>query len=181
MVVSTLSEKYDWQTRVGWALKGRTHVLITGECAPQQRRSTIIHDLHGSYLSSSEYTPLIVATPQPRGTDTRLLHAIVAAAGLPPKRSRYELFRDFQRYCGEQYGADRRVLLLIEDAHLLTTPMMRVLHSLSTVVVDDDLAVQMVLVGRSGLTVKFRQDKWRALDSRVGLRVRIISEETKAA
>ena len=178
--MSTLSEKYDWQTRVGWALKGRTHVLITGECAPQ-RRSTIIHDLYHSYLSSSEYTPLIVATPKQRGTDARLLHAIVAAAGLPPKRSRYELFRDFAAYCAEQYGAGKRVLLLIDDAHLLMTPMMRVLHSLSTIVVSDDLAVQMVLVGESALTVKFRQDKWRALDSRVGLRVRIISEETKAA
>jgi len=47
--------------------------------------------------------------------------------------------------------------------------------------VKDDLAVQMVLIGESGLAVKFRQEKWRALNSRVGLRIRIVSEEVKAA
>ncbi len=36
-MVSTLSEKYDWRTRLGWALKGRTSKR---RCAP---RNVFVH------------------------------------------------------------------------------------------------------------------------------------------
>ncbi|MBA3715517.1 MAG: hypothetical protein H0W76_24175, partial [Pyrinomonadaceae bacterium] len=89
--------------------------------------------------------------------------------------------REFEAYCGRQYGAGKRVLLLIDDAHHLRLTTMRVLHSLSTIVVANDLAVGMVMVGRGEIVKRMQTVKWRAFESRIGLRMRITSRETKAA
>lgn len=143
-MVTTSIHKYDWQVRFGWALTGRSHVLITWEC--ERARATIIDAIQGRDARSADYLPLIVMTPQHQGTDAVLTRAIATSAGLVAKRSISTLFRDFERYCADQCAEGRRVMLLIGDAHLLRTPMMRVLHSLSTIVVVDDLALQIVLV-----------------------------------
>ncbi len=70
---------------------------------------------------------------------------------------------------------------MIDDAHHLRLTTMRVLHSLSTIVVANDLAVGMVMVGRGEIVKQMQTVKWRAFESRIGLRMRVPSRETKAA
>ncbi len=143
-------------------------------------RASVIRDLDRRYQQSRDYTPALVRVPQ-RGTDTAFVRQIAAAVGLTPQRSRYHLFQEFEAYCGRQYAAGKRVLLLIDDAHHLRLTTMRVLHSLSTIVVANDLAVGMVLIGRGELVKQLQQERWRAMESRFGLRMRLTSRETKAA
>ncbi len=68
-----------------------------------------------------------------------------------------------------------------QHAHHLRLTTMRVLHSLSTIVVANDLAVGMVIIGRGELVKQLQQVRWRAFESRIGLRLRLPARETKAA
>ncbi len=143
-------------------------------------RASVIRDLHRRYQQNRDYTPSPVTVPE-RGTDTAFVRHIAASVGLTPQRSRYYLFQEFEAYCGRQYAADQRVLLLIDDAHHLRLTTMRVLHSLSTVVVANDLTVGMVMIGRGEVVKQMQKESWRAFESRIGLRMRLSSREAKAA
>ncbi len=168
----------EWHQRLEWTLRSRALVLLLED--DEGVRASVIRDLDRRYQQSRDYTPALVTVPE-RGTDTAFVRQIAAAVGLTPQRSRYHLFQEFEAYCGRQYAAGKRVLLLIDDAHHLRLTTMRVLHSLSTIVVANDLAVGMVMVGRSELVKHLQQERWRAFESRIGLRMRLTSRETKAA
>jgi len=176
--VSTSTHHDTWQERLEWTLRARWHVLILED--DQGARASIIDALDRHYRKSTDYTASRVRVTE-QGTDTAFVRHIVASVGLPPQRSRYRLFRDFEAYCGRQYAVDQRVLLLIDDAQHLRLGTMRVLHSLSTIVVGHDLAVQMVMVGGSEIIKQMRNERWRAMESRIGLRMRWPSRETKAS
>ncbi len=177
--VSTSTHNDEWQQRLEWTLLARAHVLILED--DEAVRASVIRDLHRRYQKRRDYMPSRVTVPE-RGTDTALMRHIAASVGLNAQRSRYyHLFQDFEAYCGRQYAADKRALLLIDDAHHLRLNTMRVLHSLSTIVVANDLAVQMVMVGRGEIVKQMQKESWRALESRIGLRMRLPSRETKAA
>jgi len=178
IIVSTSTHHVEWQQRLEWTLRSRALVLLLEDDAGV--RAAVIHDLHHRYQQRRDYTPELVTVPE-RGTDAAFMRRIAAAVGLTPQRSRYHLFREFEAYCSRQYAADKRVLLLIDDAHHLRLTTMRVLHSLSTIVVANDLAVGMVMVGRGELVKQLQQVRWRAFESRIGLRVRLPARETKAA
>jgi len=74
---------------------------------------------------------VIVTTVQ--GSDAQLMRLIATAVGLPPLRTRYALWRNFEAYCRTQYEQGKRVLLIFEDAHLMSGAMLRLLHGLSTI------------------------------------------------
>ncbi len=59
--------------------------------------------------------------------------------------------------------------------------MFRLVHALSNIVVANDLAVGMVLVGRSELRRKLQRPRERALRSRIGFHVRLDSAQLQAA
>ena len=65
------------------------------------------------------------------------------------------------------------MLLLFEDAHLMSDAMLRLLHGLSTIAVHNDLAVGMVMVRQDELAIKLQRRRQRALWSRIGARVRL--------
>ncbi len=176
--LSTSLHHVEWQQRLGWTLRSRALVLILED--EEGVRASVIRDLHRRYQKSRDYTASPITVPE-RGTDTAFVRHIATAVGLTPQRSRYHLFQEFEAYCGRQCAADKRVLLLIDDAHHLRLSTMRVLHSLSTIVVANDLAVQMVMVGRGEVVKQMQKERWRAFESRIGLRMRLPSRETQAA
>ncbi len=176
--MSTSTHQVEWQQRLEWTLRSRALVLLLED--DEGVRASVIRDLHRRYQQRRDYMPAVVTVSE-RGTDTAFIRHIAAAVGLQAQRSRYHLFQEFEAYCARQYAEDKRVLLLIDDAHHLRLTTMRVLHSLSTIVVANDLAVGMVMVGRGEIVKQMQTVKWRAFESRIGLRMRLPSRETKAA
>ena len=166
------------EERINLALAGRSLVLVTSDDEP--RRAAFIKRIACSYDNDPEYRPVLSTTPRST-TDAALMRAINLAVGLSEKRTRYRLWQDFEGYCTAQYDAGRRVLLIFEDAHLMNDAMLRLLHSLSTVVVKDDLAVPMILSGGSELERRLQQMRHRALCSRIGAHVRLRLMESRAA
>ncbi|MCP9495196.1 MAG: ATP-binding protein [Pyrinomonadaceae bacterium MAG19_C2-C3] len=168
--MSTSTKEYGIFERIAGTLDARALVLAVDD--DYGRRSEFVRDLYRIYTTQADYTPVIVTTPV-QMSDAGLMRLIAEAVGLPLVRTRYRLWCNFEVYCRAQYASGRRVLLIFEDAHLMNSAMLRLLHGLSTITVGNDLAVGMVMVGRDELAVKLQRRRHRALWSRIGARVRL--------
>ena len=161
------------------ALCARSLVLLVGE--DEDSRDTFLRELLHVYQDHEDYSSLEVSAPG-GGTDALLMRLIATRVGLPPLRTRYALWRQFETYCARQYEVDKRVLLFIGEAQLLTDRQLDLLHALSTICVGDDLAVQMVMVSDERLLARLqKEERHRALYSRLGVRARIGKINTRQA
>ena len=172
-MVSTLTEEYGLSERIATTLDARALVLVVGD--DDRLRAEFVRNLYRTYVRKPGYSPSVIQTPV-QGSDAQLMRLIAVGVGLPPVRTRYRLWRNFQAYCKQKYKEGTRVLLLFEDAHLMNGEMLRLLHALSTITVENDLAVQMVLVGSNDLATKLQHPSHRALWSRIGARVKLKSD-----
>jgi len=153
------------------ALDARSLVLVVDD--DREQRAEFVRHLYRTYATEADdYTPVLVTTPV-QGSDAQLMRLIAAAVGLPMVRTRYRLWSNFEVYCRTQYASGKRVLLLFEDAHLMSGAMLRLLHALSTIIVQNDLAIGMVIIGRDELIIKLKRPSRRALWSRIGARIRL--------
>jgi type II secretory pathway predicted ATPase ExeA len=173
IAVSTLTKEYGLSERISSALDARSLVLVVDD--EEQRRAEFIRDLYRTYTNKSGYLPVIVRTPV-QGSDVQLMRLIAVGVGLAPVRTRFALWRNFEVYCKQKYEQGKRMLLIFEDAHLMKGEMLRLLHALSTITIENDLAVQMILIGRNDLATKLKHPSHRALWSRTGARVKLKSD-----
>lgn len=136
-------------------------------------RAAYMGELNHRYVMAGGYLPITVRTPD-TGTNAALLRAIVGSLGLTATRSRAPMWRALERRCAdERKESGRVVLLLIDDVGKAPPSMFSLLHLLTTMTVGDDLALRMVLAGRSDLLVRLGERRHRALRSRIGFCVRL--------
>ena len=163
-----------WLSRITYALQGRSiAVLISDQAAD---RSALLRDLqHSTAIREAFDTLQVHVSPEARARG--LLRALARAAGLPEKRSLFDLLRAFEVHCTRQYSSGKRVLLVVDDAHLMRTAEVNVGHALSNIAVGDaaDLAVGIMLAGERKLQRKLHYKRWRAIRSRVGVSLHLTS------
>lgn len=122
-----------WQRRLVSALDARSLAVLV--CDDSTRRASFMHEVSLLLRESESYVPLPVP-PYYHGRPVAFLRGIIKAAGLPASRNHDALWRSFKEFCLETYAAAdrhsaRRIVLLFEDAHLLTDAQLRLLHSFS--------------------------------------------------
>jgi type II secretory pathway predicted ATPase ExeA len=101
----------------------------------------------------------------------RSIHPWAAAAlGLPPdaasETAQYESLIDF---IVRQYGKGRRTLLVVDEAHNLSTAILEELRLLSNVNSEQDLALQMFLIGQPELREKLERRELEQFAQRVSV------------
>ena len=160
--------------RITAALQGRAIAVLIGDHAAD--RSALLSDLHHSPVIREAFETLRVHVP-PEAQAGEFLRALAHAACLPEKRSLCDLLRAFEAHCTVRYRGGKRVLLVVEDAHLMRTAEVNVVHALSNIAVGDaaDLAVGIVLAGERKLHRKLHYKRWRAVRSRVGISLHLNS------
>ena len=82
-----------------------------------------------------------------------------------PRRSLTDELSDFQEYLVEQHEAERTVVLLVDEAQKLTTPLFEVLRQLLNYETNTQKLLQIVLFGQNELATKI--DRMPALKDRV--------------
>ncbi len=168
--------------RLHVALDARFIALIL--CDQSPTRTCLLAQLAGS-LPAAEYRVLRVSVP-PQATRSRLTTLIAGSAGLVQtedatgtysRPSAYDLLRRFEAEAVRSYTAGRRTLLIFDDAHLLSSAGLHLIHSLSNITAKYDLAVALVLAAATSFGVRLRRPAWRALASRTGAVVRVGGEQ----
>ena len=163
-----------WLSRITYALQGRSiAVLISDQAAD---RAALLRDLQYNSIIREAFDTLHVhVSPEARARG--LLKALARAAGLPEKRSLFDLLKAFEVHCTRQSRGGKRVLLMVDDAHLMRTAEVNVVHALSNIVAgeESDLAMGIVLAGERKLQRKLTYKRWRAVQSRVGVSLHLTS------
>ncbi len=164
--------------RLRVALDARFIALVLCDHIPTRTR--MLAHLAGS-LPAAEYRILRVSVP-PQATRSRLISLIAGSAdlidtegatGTHPCPTAYDLLRRFEADVVCSYTAGRRTLVIFDDAHWLTPAGLHIIHSLSNITAQYDLAVALVLAAATSFGVRLRRPAWRALASRTGAVVRV--------
>lgn len=99
---------------------------------------------------------------------TNLLEWLLLAFGLPYEgMSKVALYDTFQSFLVRQYGAGKRVLLIVDEAQNLSFSALESLRMLSNINADKDQLLQIILVGQPQLKEVLRRPELRQLAQRV--------------
>ena len=99
---------------------------------------------------------------------TNLLEWLMLAFGLPYNGlSKVALYDSFQSFLVNQYGAGKRVLLIVDEAQNLSPSALESLRMLSNINADKDQLLQIILVGQPQLKEVLRRPELRQLAQRV--------------
>lgn len=97
-----------------------------------------------------------------------LLEWVMLAFGQPYQGlSKVALYDAFQQFLVAQYGAGRRVLLIVDEAQNLNPGALESLRMLSNINADKDQLLQIILVGQPQLRDLLRRPELRQLAQRV--------------
>lgn len=97
-----------------------------------------------------------------------LLEWIMLAFGQPyVGLSQVALYDAFQRYLIQQYGASKRMLLIVDEAQNLSAAALESLRMLSNINADKDQLLQMILVGQPQLKDILRRPELQQFVQRV--------------
>lgn len=97
-----------------------------------------------------------------------LLEWVLLAFGLPyQSASQVALYDEFQRFLIAQYGAGKRVLLIVDEAQNLSPGALESLRMLSNINADKDQLLQMILVGQPQLRDVLRRPEMQQFVQRV--------------
>jgi general secretion pathway protein A len=120
--------------------------VITGEIGCG--KTTLVRKLIGQ-LDSNVTVGLLTNT---RITEGELLRWVMLALGQPfEQSSTIGLFRDFERFLIEEYAANRRTILIVDEAQNLGAHTLEELRMLSNINSGKDQLLQCILVGQPQL------------------------------
>jgi type II secretory pathway predicted ATPase ExeA len=120
-------------------------------------------------LDRTRYTVVYMANPS--GGCRGLYVAITTALGATPRFHKAEAIQQVANLlAAEQAERHRRVLFLIDEAHLLSPEQLEELRLLSNADMDSSSPFAGILIGQPTLSTRLRQGIFAALDQRISVR-----------
>ncbi len=152
--------------RIGWCVEEGAIGVITGEVGSGK---TVAVRAALADLDTSRHTLIYLGNPAvgARG----LYSAIVARLGGLPRYQRSALIAQAaEALATEMSERGKRVVLVVDEGHLLDGAQLEELRLLSCAEMDSVSPFALVLVGQPTLRARLRLGTFAALDQRVGLR-----------
>ena len=144
--------------------------VITGEVGVGK---TVAIRAATSQLDSTAHHVIYISTPTfgPRG----LYVTIVGALGARPRLPRAELIaQTHDLLAAEEHERRRRVVLVVDEAHLLTPEQLEQLRLLTSAEMDSATPCAVLLVGQPTLARQLRMGIFSALDQRIAVRYQLV-------
>ncbi len=157
---------------------GLTLTAISGEVG--SGKTTLIRQLIHQ-LGAGVRVGLISNTHRSFGN---LLQWVALAFGLPFKgKDKVELYHDFIEFLCAEYAAGRHTLLIVDEAQNLDAEILEELRLLTNVNSDDNMVLQLLLVGQPEFHDKLKQHELRQLAQRISVYAKLepLTEKETAA
>ena len=152
--------------RMTWLIDNCGIGVFTGEVGAGK---TVAARAATCRLDASRHT--IVYLPNPAIGDRGLHMHLVAALGAIPRFHTAALIAQTQDLlAAETDEKNRQVLLLVDEAHLLTSDQLEQLRLISNAEMDSRAALTVVLLGQPTLRRRLKLGHFAALDQRITLR-----------
>jgi type II secretory pathway predicted ATPase ExeA len=155
--------------RIAWCISERAIGVISGECGAGK---TVAARAAVRSLDASRHTVLYLGTP---GVGLRGLYAaIVTGLGGMPRFHCAALIPQTQELlAAETAERGKRVVVVVDEAHLLDADCLEGLRCLSNADMDQTAPFCLLLLGQPTLRRRLRLGAFAALDQRVALRYTI--------
>lgn len=129
-------------------------------------KSSLVRYAHAELDAREDVTSILIPTPS-FSTDYAMIQTISGAVELPPRKSVLQHLRELEAWLGEQFLADRAVVLFIDEAQKLSLKMLELVRSLLNFETNDAKLIQIVLAGQLELRDRLKGKKLKALYSRL--------------
>jgi type II secretory pathway predicted ATPase ExeA/pSer/pThr/pTyr-binding forkhead associated (FHA) protein len=140
-------------------------VVITGEIG--SGKTTLIE----SFLKEVPADVVVAQINQTQMTAIDFLQSVLAQFGFSPfKMRKAELINTLNNFLIEQYAADRRVLLIVDEAQNLSMRVLEEIRMLSGVETTKEKVLRIILAGQPELNDKLDAPELAQLTQRVRLR-----------
>ncbi|MDQ2896186.1 MAG: AAA family ATPase [Actinomycetota bacterium] len=152
--------------RISWCISEQAIGVVSGECGAGK---TVAARAAVSGLDASRHTILYLGTP---GVGLRGIYStIVTALGGVPRFHHATLIPQAQELlAAETSERGKQVVLVIDEAHLLSPECLEGIRCLSNTSMDQTAPFSLLLLGQPTLRRRLRQGAFAALDQRIGLR-----------
>lgn len=159
--------------RISWCVAEQAIGVITGECGAGK---TVAARAAISSLDASRHTIIYLGTP---GVGLRGVYTtIVAGLGGSPRFHNATLIPQAQDLlAAETAERGKQVVLVIDEAHLLSPDSLEGIRCLSNAGMDRTAPFCLLLLGQPTLRRRLRMGTFAALDQRIGLRYTIAGLE----
>lgn len=129
-------------------------------------KSSIIRRSHAELDAMSDVTSVLIPSPTFQ-TEYAMIQGISQLFGLPARKGTQQHLRELETWLGEQFIADRVVVLFIDEAQKLNYKMLELVRALLNFETDDAKLIQIVLAGQLELRDRLVSDKQKPLYTRL--------------
>ena len=152
--------------RIGWCITERALGVITGEVGAGK---TVAIRAALAALDTSRHTTIYLGNP---ATGGRGLYAgiITALGGVPRFHKAALIPQTVELLAAEDHERGRTVILILDEAHLLTTDQLEELRLLTNADMDSHSPFAALLIGQPTLRRRIKLGTFAALDQRIALR-----------
>ena len=160
--------------RITWCIDERVLGVVTGEVGAGK---TVAIRAALAGIDASCHSVVYLGNPS---VGVRGLYAtIVSSLGGIPHRERASLIpQAADALCAEEHERGRKVVLCLDEAHLLDAEQLEGVRLLSSAEMDSHAPFACLLIGQPGLRRRIRLSAFAALDQRVALRYSMTGMET---
>jgi len=152
--------------RISWCINERALGVITGEVGAGK---TVAVRAALASLDTSRHTTIYQGNPAVGGRG--LYGGIVTALGGIPRFHKAALIpQTAELLAAEEHERGRTVVLILDEAHLLTTDQLEELRLLTNADMDSGAPFATILLGQPTLRQRMRLGLLAALDQRIGMR-----------
>jgi type II secretory pathway predicted ATPase ExeA len=149
-------------------LNQRGFLLLTGDVGTG--KTTLVNAL----LEKLDNTILVGNITDPKLDLMGFLNVVSSSLGIPEKSDKKEDFlRRFARFLHEKYAENKYVLLIIDEAHTLSTDHLEQIRLLSNIELPERRLMSIFLVGQDELNQTLTSYECRALRQRITLICRV--------
>ncbi len=129
-------------------------------------KSSLVRYAHAELDSRDDVISILIPTPN-FSSDYAFIQAIAQFVGLPSRRSRQQHERELEAWLGEQFLADKAIVLFIDEAQKLSTKMLELVRSFLNFETNEAKLIQIVLAGQLELRDRLQTRKMKPLFSRI--------------
>jgi type II secretory pathway predicted ATPase ExeA len=164
--------------RIGWCITERALGVVTGEVGAGK---TVAVRAALANLDPSRHTTIYLGNPAVGGRG--LYGGIVTALGGEPRFHKAALIpQTVELLAAEEHERGRTVVLILDEAHLLTSDQLEELRLLTNADMDSHSPFACLLIGQPTLRRRIKLGTFAALDQRIALRYTLTAmSDTEAA
>lgn len=129
-------------------------------------KSSVIRYLHSEFDALEDTISVLIPTADFK-SEYAMIQTVCKAFGMPSRKSVQAHQRELEEWLGEQYLADRNVVLFLDEAQKMKEPQLELVRAMLNFETDESKLIQVVLAGQLELRDRLLSNSQRALYNRL--------------